>query len=47
MRLKNFAILIHLIILGILYAFNISANAAPYNIRVLNTINPPAKVYAY
>lgn len=44
MKLKKLAILIHLIILGILYAFNISANAAPYNIRVLNTINPPASV---
>lgn len=44
MKLKKLAILIHLIILGILHAFNISANAAPYNIRVLNTINPPASV---
>ena len=44
MMLKHYRLKRNLIILVVLYAFAMTANATIYNIRVLNTINPPASV---
>lgn len=44
MMLNHFRLLRNIIVTAVLYAWAVMADAAPYNIRVLNTINPPASV---
>ena len=44
MKLYRFGIFRTILSIAVLAMLSLSVNATPYNIRVLNTINPPASV---